>query len=292
MQARDLISQRWLQFLVLGGLLFALAPPSADRKVEIDGRVLAALQTDHARRLGVPALDAAQARGVETTAIEDEILVREARRLGLDQDDAIVRRRLVQKVLFLAEELGGASRNPTQAELVAFFEKNRERYGAVARIRLVHVLAKTREAAEALRPSVEAFTRATADPDAVPPFGNPLPVPRLVDASSADLARTYGRELAYVGDTLPPGVWSAPVASGYGWHLVRVIERRNERVARVGDIAGALRLDYLVAQREAAVARFIEDAFRRYDVAVDGRAVTHLEPTRRTAPRTQPSLED
>ncbi len=291
-RARRIASQRWLQFLVLGGSLFALAPRSNDRAVTIDGRALAALQADEARRLGVAALDAGQARSLATRAIEDEILVREARRLGLDRDDAIVRRRLVQKVLFLAEELGGASRSPTEAELVAFFERHRERYAVEARVRFVQVFAKTREAAEALRPSVAAFAKATPDPEAVPPFGDPLPVPRLVSASSAELARRYGGELARAAGSLPPGAWSGPIASSYGWHLVRVIARQDGRKARFDEVAGALRLDYLVAQQEEAVARFLSDAFRRYDVVVDGRSVSHFEPTHRTAPRTQPSLED
>jgi hypothetical protein len=43
-------------------------------------------------------------------------LYREALRLGLDVGDPIVRQRLIQKVLFVAEDLGGATRTPREAE--------------------------------------------------------------------------------------------------------------------------------------------------------------------------------
>ena len=43
--------------------------------------------------------------------------------MGLDKDDEIVKRRMAQKMQFLAEDVA-AAREPTTAELKGWYEKN------------------------------------------------------------------------------------------------------------------------------------------------------------------------
>ena len=109
------VRSRLVHFLLLGGLIFAVAPrPEPRRDIAFDTAAFDDLQRAQAQRLGVPVLEARDAEEVRTRAIEDEILYREALRLGFDKDDNVVRQRLVQKVLFLAEDLAGRPRR-TQA---------------------------------------------------------------------------------------------------------------------------------------------------------------------------------
>ena len=55
--------------------------------------------------------------------VQEEILYREALAMGLDKDDTIVRRRMAQKMEFLAEDVS-AAHEPTTEELKAWFAKN------------------------------------------------------------------------------------------------------------------------------------------------------------------------
>src|SRR5260221_3399289 len=55
--------------------------------------------------------------------IREEVLYREALAMGLDKDDTIVKRRMVQKMDFLAEDLSGL-REPSREELKEWFAKN------------------------------------------------------------------------------------------------------------------------------------------------------------------------
>ena len=55
--------------------------------------------------------------------IKEEVLYREGLVMGLDKDDTIVKRRMAQKVQFLAEDVA-AAHEPSTAELKAWFEKN------------------------------------------------------------------------------------------------------------------------------------------------------------------------
>jgi len=55
--------------------------------------------------------------------VKEEILSREAVKLGLDQNDTVIRRRLQQKMEFVAEDFAATS-EPTDAELADYFANN------------------------------------------------------------------------------------------------------------------------------------------------------------------------
>lgn len=291
---RALAHSRLAQFLVVGGAIFALSrrPTRADDTIRIESRTIAALQAEEARRLGAAALTPEQAAAVRARVITDEILVREARRLGLDTEDRLVRERLVQKVLFLAEDLGGASREPTTDELTAFFEASRDRYTRPARARFVHVFASSREAAAALAPAVAAWEREPHAPSSPPPLGEPLPVSRFVDASEVEIAAVYGPAWFGALEGVDAGAWSAPIRSRLGWHLVKVLEKSRARPATFDEARAQLPLDWLIARREAAVSRYLDDAFRRQQVELDGVRLAAPPVVHRTAAHARASVED
>ena len=76
--------------------------------------------------------------GLVEEAVKEDILYREALRLGLDRDDTIVRRRLAQKMTFMLED-GAAVALPTDRELGAYHAARGERYREPRRTTFVHV---------------------------------------------------------------------------------------------------------------------------------------------------------
>jgi peptidyl-prolyl cis-trans isomerase C len=274
------------RFLVLGGVIFALVPrPESGRDVHIVRGQLAALYGAEARRSG-RAVDEARQRAIDARAIEDEVLYREALRLGLDRGDGIVRQRLIQKVLFLAEDLGGASRPATDAELRAFYEAHRDAFMAPEHTRLVHVFARQdhRDALAGLRPQVIA-----AAGDEPPPFGEAFPLSRSLTASRGELAASYGAAFADAVFGLPEGSFSEPIASKFGWHLVRVLGHAAARPETFEEARGRLKLAYLVDRKEKATRDYLAGAFGRYRIDVDGQPVSSYVPTGRTAPERTPA---
>jgi len=286
-----LARERLVHFAVIGAVVFAIAPrPDNTARISLGAGYLDALHAAQARKLGVDRLSPEQVAQVDRRAIEDEVLYREALRLGLDRDDAVARRHLVQKMLVLAEDLAGASREPTRAELVAYYANTRERWHVAEHIHLIHVFVTSRAEALAIGDAVRAAEARL--PGQPPPLGDAFARSRDVRASHDDLAATYGGEFADAAWQVAPGTWSAPIASRFGWHLVKVIERDAGRPATFDEVADKVRLDFTVARRHAAIANYIAHAFAHYQVDVDGRAVDDLVPTERLALRTEPSAED
>jgi len=292
---RRVVRNRLAQFLAIGLVLFALAPPSraTGRDVVLSGAYLSALRAERTRRLGGRALSEQDLQHVEQRAIEDELFVREAQRLGLDDGDSIVRQRLVQKMLFLAEETAGTSRLPSEEEIARYYDETRERWTRPARLRFVHVVTRTAEEAAALRPRVVAWSATTgAPPDEAPPFGDALPVSRSVRARLADLAPAYGEAFADAVSKLEPGAWSAPIGSRQGAHLVRVLANEPASCAPLSEVHDEVRAALVASRRRDAVDGWLRSALARYRVEVDGHVVDALAPSDRVASRGGPSGED
>ena len=285
-----LLRDRLVHFAVAGGLLFALAPAVDRSRVSVSTGYLQSLHAAQAHKLGVPQLSEERAAEVDRRAVEDEVLYREAMRLGLDRDDGLVREHLIQKMLLLAEDLGGASREPSRAEVEAYFERTRDRWRQDERVHLVHVFATRKDTAEALGDAVRAAD--AQHPDVAPSVGEAFARSRDVRGSREDFASSYGERFADTVFSLPPGQWSEPVESRFGWHRVKVLQHTPGAPAAFDDVFERVRLEYAVVHRHEAIARFLEQAFKRYHVDVDGAPVRGYEPTARLALRSAPSQED
>ena len=70
--------------------------------------------------------------------VREEVLYREALAMGLDKDDTIVKRRMAQKMQFLAEDVA-AAHEPSTAELKAWFEKNSSKFALPSRYSFRHL---------------------------------------------------------------------------------------------------------------------------------------------------------
>ena len=81
-------------------------------------------------------------RGLVDARVREEILYREALTLGLERGDAIVKRRLAQKMEFLASDVSTLP-DPTAAELRAWYANNAERFAEPGRRSFRHVYFST-----------------------------------------------------------------------------------------------------------------------------------------------------
>jgi peptidyl-prolyl cis-trans isomerase C len=280
-----LVRARLVQFLAIGGAIFLLAPrPRDDRRIEISHHELAIVDAAEASRHGTRGLDPAKAAEVAARVIEDRMLFQEGVRLGLDQDDPIIRQRVVQKVLLLAEDVGGAAREPTAAELRAEYARSAAHYREAPRYHLMHVFAARRED---LPPT------AALDLTGLPRLGEPFPLPREVRATRDELQRSYGERFGDAVAALPPSAgYSEPIPSSFGWHRVRVIDVAPGRVAPFEEVERRVAFELTLARREDTVRRFLEQTAARYEIVVDGTRLETFTPPLRLARREAASGED
>jgi hypothetical protein len=213
--------------------------------------------------------------------VREEVYYREGLALGLDRDDTVIRRRLQQKLEFVAEAQGMAA-EPTDEQLRAYLEAHADQYRTDERVSFVHVYLNTERRGPKLARDVQQLLGelraggASLDPAAL---GDVTMLERaFADTTLRDVAAQFGDAFAARLAQLPVGQWQGPVESAYGTHLVLVSERTEGRAPGLDEVRDAVRRDWLNEQRIAANARFYQSLLQRYTVTVEGRDAATLIP--------------
>jgi peptidyl-prolyl cis-trans isomerase C len=259
-------------FVILGLLLFLAGRAYQTRtdvyRIEVTPAHVAQLARSYALQFGTPP-DAATLEQLIQDDLRDEMLFRQGRALKLDQDDEIVRRRVVQKEQFLIQNLH-APAEPTETDLAAWYAAHVDRYAAPSRAGFSHIYF-------AVGPGGDAAARARAQgalariPAGVtrgPERGDPFP--DLYDFSAFEpeqVERLFGRtEFAQAVFTAPTGRWSGPFRSAYGWHLLYVAARDAPTRPPLAAVRERVRSDYLQGAQDRANAAAFEQIARRFTV--------------------------
>ena len=197
--------------------------------------------------------------------VREEILVREARRLRLDEDDVIVRRRLAQKVSFLSEDVATLE-PPEEEELERYFETHRQRYETPAVVTFSHIYFSPDRRADAAGDAERAL--AELDPDAWRTTGDPFMLGRTyAHAALPRLRKDFGDAFAEQVAAMPAeGVWRGPLRSGYGFHLVRVDAASPAKGADYASVAERVAADFDAQRRADANQAYFENLRAQYTV--------------------------
>ncbi|MDH3841175.1 MAG: hypothetical protein OES35_09670, partial [Chromatiales bacterium] len=115
-----------LHFLLIGAAIYLLnglfadpAPEADDKTIVVSAGEIEWMRTAWGKRWNRPPT-AAELDGLIQQYIRETVLYREALTMGLNQHDQVIRRRLAQKLEFLARDLVALTQ-PTGEELQAYF---------------------------------------------------------------------------------------------------------------------------------------------------------------------------
>ncbi len=280
--------QSWLReplvhFVALGVALFGVyallnrsSATEDDRRIEISTAQIEWLAKNWEARWRRPPTEA-ELRGLVAERVRQEALYRQALALGFDQDDEVIRRRMVQKLEFLTEDLV-ARAPPTEAELTAYYQEHLDRYRLPELRSFTHVYLNVDQRGESamddanqlladLRTSSEPITRA-------PERGDRFMLPfAFTSQSQAEVDRTFGQRFAAALFDVEPGDWQGPVASGYGVHLVRVTEVQESHARLLEDVRPVVLRDFEADRKKEAHDALVSALLAGYEVVIDEDAI-------------------
>lgn len=212
--------------------------------------------------------------------VREEALVREARRLGLDRDDELIRRRLVQQMEFLALGAVDGASEITQADLAAHYAAHAEEYRIPATLTFTHVFVK--EAGEFDSSGERAkmlVSRLAADQislsDARSLGDRFLYNRNYVDRTVEEIESHFGKDFAerLLGLALPKdgeeAEWNGPYLSEHGWHAVLLRRSADSVLPSLDELEGRLREEIRRARREEGLATAVQAIVSGYRVFVD-----------------------
>ncbi|MCC6198321.1 MAG: peptidyl-prolyl cis-trans isomerase [Burkholderiales bacterium] len=266
---RKLLREPVLHFLLIGVAIFvaygALAPatPDASRIVVSQAVVDGMVREFRARWQRTPG--DAEIAGLVESYVRDEILYREGVALGLERDDAVIKRRVRQKLEVIAEEQI-ARDPPTDAELAAYLAANLGRFTRPGTVTFEQVLF-----AQAATFAEVEVARAAAERGADPMrLGRSSLLPARVDEVPLDLvARDFGSGFASELARLPANIWAGPVRSGLGLHLVRVAALTPPAVPALADVRSKVAREWENERRVASLAQSYRKLRDRYEVVIE-----------------------
>jgi len=264
-------------FLIAGAILHGAATLHAHatnpRRIVVTDKVVDQLKQGYVQQFGAaPAPD--QLAYLIDRHIDEEVLYRQGLALGVGSDDEVVRRRIVQKMEFLSEGDGDIA-DPSETQLLAYYQANVERYRQPPRLWFSHLYFSPDagdDVARARAQTALSNLRSGAAPETV--AADPFPDRQdFALASAPEIERIFGRSpFSAAILKAPGGAWIGPLRSGYGWHVARVAKRDEARLPPLPEIMETVRADWRDSEREHLKNRALNKLKRGYMIVRDDRA--------------------
>ena len=282
-------------FLLLGACVFAvgrwLDDTGAGSVVTVTEEQLGAIRERWAAQWGRPPTGR-ELEGLIDEAVREEILYREARRRGLDRGDAIIRRRLAQKMTFLLEDSAGAP--PTgvaeASDIETYYAAHAERYREPRRTGFRHVFLSREQRGDPGREAIALLRELGAGGgDAWRQLGDPFPLLKeYADRTDQEIAELFGGGFAMALPSLAAGTWQGPVESAHGLHLVEVIGRAEPRLPALDEVRDRVAEDLLESRRRDRHEAALQTLRERYEIRMPDSVETEGEPRRGGEPEPEP----
>ena len=153
--------------------------------------------------------------------VEEQVLMREAERLGLSDNDTIIRRRLAQKMRFMIEDTTPAP-EVDEAALQDWFVAHKDQFTQAETRSFSHIYLSPDTRGDNIDQAAADILSQASD-DNWRNLGDPFIEQRQFTALSRDdTTRLFGAKFASQMFGLDPGQWQGPIPSAFGLHIVKV----------------------------------------------------------------------
>ena len=285
---KKILTEPLLHFMLIGVGLFALYGFVAGEDAAYDERVIVVDRDNlltfvqfraRAFEPGAAAayLDKLQGEDLERLIddyVREEALHRQAIALGVDENDYVIKRRMIQSVEFITNGFVTAALDLEDDDVESYFEANRDDYYVSPFVTYTHVFfGKDQRGADAALALAEAklaelnadrvpFAEAPGHGDRFPYFLN------YVERDPEFVASHFGRRMAEELFVLEPdeATWRGPFESPYGFHLVLLTKKVEGRYPDLAEISERVRDDAEQAELDRMQDEAIRGIVNTYEV--------------------------
>jgi len=274
-----LLHEPLVHFMSIGALIYLLYGVFADPVAEETDKTIVVsvgevewMKTSWQKRWNRPPTDA-EFDGLIQQYIRETVLYREALTMGLNKHDQVIRRRLGQKLEFLAKDLVALT-PPTEEELQAYFAKNQARYQEPTHYTFTQVYIDPDKRGDAALDDAEKIkVRLIAQGDAIDnagALGDGLMLQNYYQAKDRiEIQKLFGSGFTESLVELTPGQWHGPVLSGYGVHLVYVSSISEPPVSEVSAVREQVVQDWKSDRGEELNEKFYTNLRDQYTIVIE-----------------------
>ncbi len=274
--------RRWLRepllhFLILGALLFLLfhfvkgGSGTKQNEIVITSGTVRTISEGFERVWKRPPTQK-ELDSLIQDYIKEEIYYREALANGLDRDDTIIRRRLRQKMEFLADGMGYI-KEPTEKDLQSYLQKHPEKFRVESRYTFSqaylnpedHQKSMQQDAAQLLSKLNNAGNSVDSSQ-----YGDRFMLGYYFsNQSESNVARTFGDQFAKRLSELETGKWVGPIESGYGQHLILISNRTVGRTPPLSEVHKQVQSEWMTDEAKQTSEKFYESLRSRYTIKIE-----------------------
>ncbi len=270
---RKLLNEPFVHFVILGGVLFAGHSLWQRHVTKVD-RTIFVSPAEMERQSQIFATEnRRQATDADIEAllfahVEEQVLMREAQRLGLDSDDTIIRRRLAQKMRFMIDDIGVPAL-PPRDELQTWYEANSDKFmrPETRSFEQIYLSPKGRkstvlsDAETLLSTGIDADWKSQGDAFMAGRIFEKLAEP----AVKREFGTRFSIDLFALPDTSD---WQGPLGSAFGVHLIRLTDVTPETLPPFKTIQPEVESLWLEEAKRAENTEALKKLILKYKVEV------------------------
>ena len=274
-----LLREPLVHFLFIGAAIYLLygvfaepAVEEADKTIVVSVGEIEWMQTAWQKSWNRPPT-AEEFDGLIQQFIKETVLYREALTMGLNKHDQVIRRRLAQKLEFLAKDLVALTL-PTGEELQAYFNEHREHYQEPVLYTFTQVFIDPDKRADNTLDDAEAIkailvTRGNTIED-VGALGDDFMLQNYYPEKDAlEIQKYFGSGFSESLVELSPEQWHGPVLSGYGMHLVYVSNISEPPELNFSDVRERVEQDWKTEKGEELNEKFYANLRDQYTIIIE-----------------------
>lgn len=285
---RSLLKEPLFQFLfialllLLGERLINADDYAYDQyHIEVDDEVLLQFMQLRAKTFkpeeaqqALEALSAEDRQRLVDDYAREEALFRDAIELNLDKNDQIIRRRLIQKMDYLAQGFYDEAEPITEDDLRDYYAEHREEYKKPASATFTHVFVSSERHGVEQAQVIAAELQQTLSGEAVPFENAPRYGERFlynrnyVNRDDDEIGSHFGDQFEQqlfafeISDQ-----WQGPVQSTYGWHLVLLVKNTPAYIPALKEIAANVFADAQREQQQQVKREAIDKLMAKYTIS-------------------------
>jgi len=191
--------------------------------------------------------------------IFEKILLKEAQSLNLDTKDKVITQRLVEKMKFIMANKS-AIIEPSEEDLFTFYKNNITEYSYIENLSFVHIFLDTRDIQKAksllniIKISHVKAQNASSFSDKFNGYA------KFKNINKTQLTKEYGKYFTNKIFYLKSGVWSEPILSKYGYHLINITNKNVLKPYDFNEIQDRVYKDFLAQRKEDTII----DSYKRF----------------------------
>jgi hypothetical protein len=210
-------------------------------------------------------------QGLIEDYIRDEVFYREGRAAGLDRDDVVIRRRVRQKMEFLAEDMSVTE--PSDEQLAAYLTANPERFRTEDHLTFHQIFLSATRRPNTIESDSKQLASVLAQADGAVDamaYGDPFLLgEEFRGVTPSNVIGVFGEGFAKRMAAVETGRWQGPISSGFGQHFVFISERISGDLPPLDIVRPAVRREWTNTRRLEAEQKLYASLRERYEIVVE-----------------------